>query len=183
MKFFKLLAFVILTTMVSTTFAQKKGSNFNLKNAVIVGQFDKQEDRYSLEATITQMFTGAGIKAMPSLNLVKVGEDAARLAGDSLQTIAKEKGFDTYIIVYVRGYDKKFKPSTTPLTFKEALERGSLYSIYELDIVSVTFEFRVYRNGEFVGVDTIKCGGGDGRDSVLRKLRKQIDKRLKKSWR
>jgi hypothetical protein len=163
-------------------FAQKKGSNFDLTNAVIVGQFDKQEDRYSVEANLSELFNSTGIKAMPSLNLVKIGQDAATLASDSVLQVVKEKGYDTYVIINVRGYDRKFKPSTTKLTLQETLERGSLYSIHQPDIVSVTFEVRVFRNGAFVGVDSIKCGNVGERDSVLRRLRGVIEKRLKKSW-
>jgi hypothetical protein len=163
--------------------AQKKGGNFDLTNAVIVGQFDKQEDRYSIEANLSELFNANGIKAMPSLNLVKIGQDAASLASDSVLQLVKERGYDTYVIINVRGYDRKFKPSTTKLTLKETLERGSLYSIHQPDIVSVTFEVRVYRNGEFVGVDSLKCGNVGERDSVLKRLRSLIEKRINKSWR
>lgn len=132
---------------------------------------------------MTQLFNAYGVKAMPSLNLVKIGQDAAALASDSVMGIVKQKGFDTYVILNVRGYDRKYKPSTTVLTLEETLERGSLYSIHAEAIVSVTFEIRVFRNGEFVGIDSIKCGNIGERDSVLRKLSKQIEKRLEKKWR
>lgn len=183
MKYFKYLFLLIFLTSGTFLFAQKKGSNFQLTNAVIVGQFDKQEDRYSIEANLTQLFNAYGVKAMPSLNLVKIGQDASALASDSVMSLVKEKGFDTYIILNVRGYDRKYKPSTTVLTLEETLERGSLYSIHAEAIVSVTFEIRVFRNGEFVGIDSIKCGNIGERDSVLRKLSGHIEKRLEKKWR
>lgn len=183
MKYFKYIMITLLIVQAGNLYAQKKGSNFGLKNAVIVGQFDKQEDRYSVEASLTDLFNGMGVKAMPSLNLVKVGQDAASLASDSIMAIAEAKGYDTYVIINVRGYDRKFRLSTAKLTLKEALERGSLYSIYQENIVSVTFEFRVYRNGEFVGVDSIKCGNVGERDSVFKRLRSSVEKRLKKQWR
>jgi len=182
-KYFKtIVAILFLVLQTGISFGQKNGSNFGLTNAVIVGQFDKQEDRYSVEANLTDLFNMMGVKAMPSLNLVKVGQDAASLASDSIMAIAQSKGYDTYVILNVRGYDRKFRPSTAKLTLKEALERGSLYSIHQDDIVSVTFEIRVYRNGEFVGVDSIKCGNVGERDSVLKRLRSGAEKRLKKHW-
>lgn len=182
MKYFKSLFLLLLIVQTSAVFAQKKGSNFKLKNAVIVGQFDKQEDRYSIEANLVDLFNSMGVKAMPSLNLVKIGQDASALASDSIMAICREKGYDTYVIINVRGYDRKYKPSAAKLTLKESLERGSLYSIHQDDIVSVTFEFRVYRNGEFVGVDNIKCGNIGERDSVLKRIRVLTEKRLKKNW-
>lgn len=182
MRYFKQLLFAVIIANSAFTFGQKKGSNFALTNAVIVGQFDKTEDRYSIEASLTQLFNAYGVKAMPSLNLVKIGQDAAALASDSVLNLVKEKGYDTYVILNVRGYDRKFKPSTAVLTLRETLERGSLYSIHQADIVSVTFEVRVFRNGEFIGVDSIKCGNVGERDSVLRRLSGHIEKRLEKKW-
>ncbi|TNE75075.1 MAG: hypothetical protein EP333_04955, partial [Bacteroidetes bacterium] len=63
MKYFKSLFLVLLIVQTSAVFAQKKGSNFKLKNAVIVGQFDKQEDRYSIEANLVDLFNSMGVKA------------------------------------------------------------------------------------------------------------------------
>ena len=61
---------------------QAQKESFQLKNALVVGQLDKEEDRYSLEINLTELLTDAGIKAVPSLNILKLGEDAAVLASD-----------------------------------------------------------------------------------------------------
>lgn len=183
MKYFSLLLLTVLFS--GNVAAQKKvknGANFKLQNAIIIAQFDQQEDRYSIEAGTTQIFTAFNVKSQPSLNLVKIGENAANLATAEMLEKNKADGFDTYVIISVRGYDKKFKPSETTLSLEQALDRGSLFSIYQQDIVSVTFEFRVYRNGQYVGVDNIKCGGGSGRDAVMQKLRSKLEKRLSKYW-
>ena len=104
MKNFALLILLFLAVNVN---AQKE--SIQLKNALVVGQLDKEEDRYSLEINLTELLTDAGIKAVPSLNILKLGEDASILATDSIQKIVAAKGIDTYVLVSVRGYDKKFK--------------------------------------------------------------------------
>ena len=70
MKFY-LALFVILNHFVF--FSQ---INFQLTNAVIIGQFDKPEDRFSIEINTTEILAAQGIKAMSSLNLLKTGADS-----------------------------------------------------------------------------------------------------------
>ena len=86
-------------------------SNLKLKNVVVVGQFDKIEERFTIESTLVTLLNDFNIKTTPSVNYVKSGESSAVLAGDSLTNVLKEKGFDTYVIVSVRGYDRKYKTS------------------------------------------------------------------------
>jgi hypothetical protein len=47
--------------------------SLKLTNAIVIAQFDKQEDRYALEVSLTEMLAEYNIKAMPSLNLLKQG--------------------------------------------------------------------------------------------------------------
>ena len=80
---------------------------------------DSQEDRYSVEINFMEMLTNRGMKAMPSLNLIKLGADSRELASDSIMQLCKAKGIDTYILVGVRGYDRTFKVSDTKPTWKK----------------------------------------------------------------
>lgn len=156
--------------------------SINLKNALVVGQLDKSEDRYSLEINLTELLADAGIKATPSLNILKLGSSASLLTGDSIQKVVAAKGIDTYILVSVRGYDKRFKVSGRKDNLATALEAGNLFPIYREEVTSVSFEFLFYRNGQMVGSDIIKCGNVSSRDSVIKKFRKKVAKRIEKKW-
>lgn len=162
--------------------AQKNKTDLNLTNALVIGKFDNPDNRYSIEANLTELLTNLGIKAIPSINILKLGSDSGQLASDSIQQIVKEKGIDTYIIVSVRGYDKRFKPSDTKISFEEALNEGSLFDIYQEDLVSVSFEFKFFRNGEMIYSDIVKCGNISDRDSVIKRFRIKVGKRIEKRW-
>lgn len=185
MRFSKAYTLVLFLLFIGTTtaFSQKKGKvKVNLTNAVVVGQMDKQEDRFSIEITLTEMLTSRGMKAMPSLNLVKRGSDSGIMASDSVSNLLKGKGIDTYMLVSVRGYDRKYKVADNPGTLDEALDRGNLFEIYAMDIVSVSFEVKFYREGKFIHSEVVKIGNVGGRDSVLKKFRKKIGKKIDKKW-
>lgn len=154
----------------------------NLKSALVVGQLDKSEDRYSLEINLTELLADAGVKAVPSLNILKLGSSASQLATDSIQKVVASKGLDTYILISVRGYDKRFKPANRKDDLKTALEAGNLFPIYREEITSVSFEFLFYRNGQLVGSDIVKCGNVSTRDAVIKKFRKKVAKRIVKKW-
>lgn len=156
--------------------------NIHLKNALVIGQLDKQDDRYSIEVNLTELLSEAGIKAIPSLNVLKFGSDASLLATDSIQKQVAAKGIDTYILVSVRGYDQRFKRSVNKDDLKTALGVGNLFPIYRGEVTSVSFEFLFYRNGLLVGSDLIKCGNASDRDSVIKKFRKKVAKRIEKKW-
>lgn len=156
--------------------------NLNLKNALVIAQLDQEDDRFSLEINLTELLATAGIKAVPSLNVLKLGNDAALLATDSIQELVRTMGVDTYMLVSVRGYDKKFKPSSCKDDLQQALSVGNLFPMYRDEIVSVSFEFIFYRNGQCVGADIVKCGNVSDRESVLKKFRKQIGKKLSGDW-
>ena len=157
-------------------------NDLHLTNALVVGQLDKPEDRYTVEINLTELLTEAGIKAIPSLNMMKLGSDASLLAQDSIQKVIAAKGIDTYVIVSVRGFDRNFKPTKRSDDLNAALGAGSLFPIYREEVVSVSFEFLFYRNGQFVGSDIVKCGNVSERDTVIKRFRKKLSKRIVKKW-
>lgn len=156
--------------------------NINLTNALVVGQLDKAEDRYTIEVNLTELLTQAGVKAVPSLNVIKTGSDAAAIATDSIQQLVAKKGVDTYVLVTIRGYDKRFKAATCKDDLKTALSVGNLFPVYRDEAVSVSFEFLFYRNGACIGSDIVKCGNVSDRDSVIKKFRKVVGKRIDTKW-
>jgi len=174
------LCVILFFTHCTHILAQKKTSS--LKSVVVIGQFDKIQDRFTIESSITRMFVDHNIKAVPSLNYLKTGEDAVLIAGDSLQKMFAQQGYDTYVVVSVRGYDRKYQPSTAKLTLKEKLEQGTLREIYINGSVSVTFEFAFYKNQEQITIKHIRCTNISDRASVLKRLTKKMEKTLKKSW-
>lgn len=161
--------------------SQKK-VKLNLTNALVIGQIDKPQERYAIEGALTNLLADYGVKSAPSLNYVRVGGDSQVLASDSMLTKLKEAGFDTYVIVNVRGYDRKYKPTSRQDPLVEKLGQGSLHELYRQDIVSVTFEFLFYRNGEYIGSDLVKLGNISDRDSVLKRFSKKVGKRIYKRW-
>lgn len=176
----KNLTLLLLLFVAVNVKAQKE--SIQLKNALVVGQLDKAEDRYSVEINLTELLTEAGVKAVPSLNILKMGSDASIIATDSIQKLIAAKGIDTYILVSVRGYDKKFKKTHRKDELKTALDAGNLFPIYRDEVVSVSFEFMFYRNGQFIGTDIVKCGNVSSRDTVIKRFRKSVAKRIEKSW-
>ena len=156
--------------------------NLKLKNALVIAQLDQEDDRFSIEINLTELLSTSGIKAVPSLNVLKLGNDAVVLATDSIQETMRSMGVDTYMLVSVRGYDKKFKPSSCKDDLQQALSVGNLFPMYRDEIVSVSFEFIFYRNGQCVGSDIVKCGNVSDRESVLKKFRKQILKKITNDW-
>lgn len=157
-------------------------NNLKLNNLLVVGQLDKSEDRFTLEINLTEMLADAGIKSMASLNVLKQGSNPVILATDSIQKMLKSKGIDTYVLVSVRGYDRQFKPAKNHDSLSAELASGHLFPLYRDEISSITFEFKFYRNGEFVGYDLVKLGSVNSRDSVLKKFRKKIGKRILSHW-
>lgn len=175
-----ILLFVVITS-INAVFAQKK-VKLELKNAVVIGQLDNAEDRYSLEINLTELLTSRGVKTTPALNIMKMGSDSQLLASDSMTQVLKAKGIDTYVLVSVRGYDRKFKPTTSKDDLFKSLELGSLFNLYQPDIVSVSFEFKFFRNGEFVMSDIVKCANVSDRETVLKRFRIKVGKRITQKW-
>jgi len=162
-------------------FSQKK-VKINLNNALVIGQIDKPQERYAIEVALTNLLTENGVKAAPSLNYMRVGADSQVLASDSMITKLKGEGFDTYIIVNVRGYDRKYKETHRQDPLIEKLGQGSLHELYRQDIVSITFEFLFYRNGQYLTSELIKLGNISDRESVLKRFNKKVGARIAKRW-
>ncbi|MDD2982779.1 MAG: hypothetical protein PHQ74_05275 [Crocinitomicaceae bacterium] len=157
-------------------------TDLKLQNAIVVAQLDKAEDRFTMEINLTEMLASNGVKAIASLNILKEGSSVALLANDSIQAVLKEKGFDTYVLVSVRGYDRKFKPAKNHLNLKEELVSGHMFPFYRDEVSSISFEFLFYRNGEVVGYDLIKVAGINKREAAIKKFRKKTAKRIVSNW-
>ena len=171
-----LFIFCILPGFASFT----QSGEFALKNSLIIGQLEKADDRYTIEIALTELFAEAGVKAVPSLNVLKIGASIEMLANDSVQKLITAKGIDTYMTVSVRGYDKKFKLAENHEDFKRALATSHLFSLYRDELVNITFEFTIYREGKFMGTDLIRCGNVSDRDKVVKKFKKKVGKRIPK---
>lgn len=172
--------FTLLFLIAGSVLGQKQPLLLN--NAVIVSHLDKPEDRFSLEIALSEALTNAQIKNTVSLNLLKQGGDPQILVSDSMTNLLSGKGFNTMLLVSVRGYDKRFQPSSGNYTLTEDLAAENLFPLYKEEIVSVTFEFHFYRGGQLVYTDLIKIGGASSREKVLKKLRKAVTKRALKKW-
>jgi len=167
----KLTIALLFVLLGSISFSQTK--DLHLKNVLIIGQLDKSDDRYSIEIALTEILAEAGVKAIPSLNILKTGADVKELANDSIQKIVSGKGIDTYMTVNVRGFDKKFKLAQNHDNLVTALNTTHLFPLYRDETVNVSFEFTFYREGQFMGTDIVKCNNVSSRDSVLKRFRKK----------
>lgn len=174
----KYLFFISLAVLSNVCHAQ----GIKLNNALVITQFDKEEDRYAMQALMTDILKGHQIKALPLMNVLKQGEDPQHLLNDSIQQILLQKGFDTYLVVNVRGYDRNFKASEDTQTLAELLETTSIYQIYREEATSVSFEFSIYRGGQLISRQVLRCGNVSDRDSVLKRLRKKLPKKVIPSW-
>lgn len=163
-------------------FAQAKFPPLKLNNALVVSHLDKESDQFSLEIAVSDVLSRSKVKNTVSLNVLKAGGDPQVLMTDSLAQVLKGKGINTLMLVSVRGFDNRFRPSTGNMTLAEDLAADNLFPIYKEDIVSVTFEFHFYRDGKLVYADLLKIGGINSRDKVLRKLRKKLAKKVQKDW-
>jgi hypothetical protein len=169
---------LIILLCAKSLFAQ----NIKLNNAVVIAQFEREEDRYAMQATLSELFKTYQVKVLPVMNVLKQGEDLQHLLNDSIQSVILQKGFDTYVVVNVRGYDRKFKVSDDTQTLSEMLETTSIYHIYRDEATSVSFEFSIYRNGKLIDRQILRCGNVSDRDSVLKRLRKRLPKKILPSW-
>jgi hypothetical protein len=163
-------------------FSVGHSQGLKLNNVLVIGQFDKPEDRYAIEVNLTELLANEGIKASPSLNILKQGTSALNLVNDSIRQIIQSRGFDTYVVVNVRGYDRKFKPSETKISLEEMLNMASIYHIYRDEATSVSFEFTFFRNGVVIYRDILRCGNVSNRDSVIKRFRKKMPSMIGKKW-
>ena len=168
----------LLVSILSAFQVQGQGTSKTL----VIGQFDKPDERYAIEVAITDLFTRNGVPSVPSLNVIKQGADPSILALDSIQGKLKQAGIDRIAIVNVRGYDRRFKISDKETSLKEILGRTSIYHIYREEATSVSFEFTFYKENKMVFRDILKCGNISDRDSVIKRIRKKLPKRMAKKW-
>lgn len=154
----------------------------NLDNALVIAQQNEQADRFSLEVAILQLLNSYNVKTKASLNVLKQGGTADVLLTDSLQARLKKDGIDTYMLISVRGYDKRFRPSDKINTLQEEIEAGHLFPLYRESATSVTFTVTFYRNGEPVHYELIKTGTVGSKDAVIKKLMKKMERSLRKDW-
>jgi hypothetical protein len=159
-----------------------QAQRIKLTNCVVITQFDKEEDRYAMQSLMADLLKSFQIKALPVMNILKQGEDPQHLLQDSVQKLLVQKGFDTYLVVNVRGYDRTFKPNQDTQTLAELLETTSIYQIYRDEATSVSFEFSVYREGKLIAREVLRCGNVSDRDSVLKRLRKRLPKKILSRW-
>ncbi len=171
---------LILLTIILSFNVGAQTKDLNLKNGLIIGQLDRSEDRYSVEIALTEILSENGVKAIPSLNVLKVGADVYHLENDSILNIVHAKGIDTYVTISVRGYDKRYKLAENHSNFKTAIRESHLFPLYKEEMLSISFEVTFYRNREFVATDMIRCGNIDSRDDVVKQLKKKLRKRVQK---
>ena len=70
----KIFLAIISIVLLSSGYAQL--SDLNLNNALVIGQLDKPEDRFSVEINVSELLSNNGVKAMPSLNVLKLGSNS-----------------------------------------------------------------------------------------------------------
>lgn len=174
-----LLITVALIMSYSKTWAQE---DLNLKNVLIIAQQDELSDRYSVEIGLLQMFNSYNIKSKASLNVLKQGGSADILLSDSTRQKLKEEGIDTYLLVSVRGFNNRFKPSKKIHEFEDEIQAGHLYPLYRESTSTVTFTFTFYRDLKPVHSELIRTGSVGSKDAVMKKLLKKVERRLTKSW-
>jgi hypothetical protein len=177
MRFF----FIFLLVLIST-FSKAQENQLRLNNVLIVGQQDELADKYSLELAVLDIMKSNNIKTKSSLNVLKQGEDPVVLSNESMQKTLMEEGIDTYMLISVRGYDKRFNASTNLQPLKDELSAGHLFSVWREGASSVTFSITFYRNNTPVHNELIRIKSTNSKGSVLKKLSKVLDKRINKSW-
>lgn len=173
---------LIVAVIFLTTFSVigQQTAPFQLTNAFIVAQLDRPEEKFSLEINLAELFSEQGVNVFPSLNILKQGQNPTVLASDSVTSILKNKQLDTYVLVSVRGYDRNYRKKSKQTSLVEELSSSHLFPIYRDDIVSLTFEFLFYQNGNQVYSDLLKIKNINNKDSVLKKLHKKLPKLIHK---
>ncbi len=172
--------FVICLFVLVNFFSFSQKNHIQLTNGLLVGQLDRPEEKFSLEINLSEIFSSEKIHIIPSLNLLKQGEIPSVLVSDSISNILKTKNVDTYILVSVRGFDKNFKLSSHFEPLATELASSHLFPLFRDDIISVTFEFTIYRNGQMTANELLKLKNVDSKDKVMKKLRKKLPKMIRR---
>lgn len=168
----KLFFFICLLFISSIVNAQ----GLNLKNAVLVAQLDRSEDKFTSEINLAEIFTDCGINVVPSLNLLKQGAPLSVLVSDSVKLILKEKQIDTYILVNVRGYDRQFKLSSKLGTLDQELNVAHMFPLFRDEITSITFEFNFFRDNKLVHTELLRLKNIPSKEKLIQKLHKKLPK-------
>lgn len=180
MKYLLLITFTLLLT--SANVWAQNNDELKLRNVLVVAQQDDLSDRYSVEVALLELFKSYDIKTIASLNVLKQGGSADVLMADTTRQNLKEKGIDTYLLVSVRGYNNRFKPSTKINDFEEEIKAGHLYPLYRESASNVTFTFTFYRDLKPVHYELIRTGTVGSKEAVMKKLMKKVERRLLKEW-
>src|SRR5690606_12857445 len=107
----KYLLYLVLLGLVLPVMGQKSPVPIKgVESLLIIGKIDKPDDRYAVEVNLTKFFAQFGMNVKPSLNYSKVGNSVDDLGSDSLNQVLKTKGIKGYLLISVRGFDRKFKP-------------------------------------------------------------------------
>ncbi|MGJ8661491.1 MAG: hypothetical protein ACSHXL_05610 [Bacteroidota bacterium] len=172
---------ILITALLLSTFSfGQKNQKLNLTNALIVGQMDKEDERFMLEIALTEFFAERKVNAVPSINVLKQGADPSKLVTPELRQTVKDLGIDTYMLVSVRGYDSRFRKTNKNDSLAVALDYGTLFSLYRAELTSITFEFFIYRNDVMVKTALVRCGNISSKEVVLKRLKKKLARKYKK---
>jgi len=161
-------------------FQQLQAQQVKLTNAVVISQFDKEEDRYAMQALMADLLKSYQIKALPVMNVLKQGEDLQHLLQDSIQKMLVQKGFDTYLVVNVRGYDRQFRLSTKIGSLLDELNVGHMFPLFRDEITSITFEFNFFRDNKLIHTELLRLRNVSTKEKVIQKLHKKLPSRIKR---
>ncbi|PKR80183.1 hypothetical protein CW751_11000 [Brumimicrobium salinarum] len=178
----KYLIIIISTFLIIQSVSAQNEQELDLENVLVVAQQDDLSDRYTLEVALLELFNRYGINTKASLNVIKQGGAANILQADSTVQKLKSEGIDTYLLVSIRGYNKRFKPSEEINDFDEEIKAGHLYPLYRESASNVTFTFTFYRNLAPVHYELIRTGTVGSKDAVMKKLMKKVERKLRKDW-
>lgn len=183
MKKLKMIVVLVLIALLqSNGLVAQNEEPLNLKNVLVVAQQENVSDRYSLEVALIQLFSKYDIKTKAALNVIKQEGSADILLKDSTKQALAEEGIDTYLLVSIRGYDSRFRPSEKLNSLEDEIKAGHLFPLYREGATRVTFTFTFYRNSIPVHYELIRTGTIGSKDAVIKKLLKKVEKQLLKEW-
>lgn len=174
--------FVFALSFSSQNLWAQKNQKLNLKNALIIAQQNDLSDRYSLESALIQLFSSYNVNSKAALNVIKEGGSPDILLSDSVRQKLNEEGIDTYLLVSIRGFDRRYKPAESINSFEKEISVGHLFPLYRESASNVTFNFTFYRDLEPVYYDMIRVRGIGSKNDVIKKLMKKVEKELTKRW-
>lgn len=177
-----IVALVLIALLQSNGLIAQEQEPLNLKNVLVVAQQDKLSDRYSLEVALIQLLSKYNVKTKAALNVIKQEGSPEILLTDSTRQALENEGIDTYLLVSVRGFDSRFRPSKNLNTLEEEIMAGHLFPLYRDGASRVTFSFTFYRNSVPVYNELIRTGTVGSKDAVIKKLLKKVEKRMVKDW-